>query len=82
MDNQTVINTTGEPVTEQVPAVDTTSTAPTALPSGYLENGYFATASQGGLSTFALSSSRTLPSRSPPLLPRCVLLTSLGLCGR
>ena len=26
MDNQTVINTTGEPVTEQAPAVDTTST--------------------------------------------------------
>lgn len=26
MDNQTVINTTGEPVTEQVPAVDTPST--------------------------------------------------------
>ena len=26
MDNQTVINTTGKPVTEQAPAVDTTST--------------------------------------------------------
>ncbi len=51
MNNQTVINVTGEPVTEQAPAVDTTntSTAPTALPSGYLENGYFATAAdQGG----------------------------------
>ena len=40
MNNQTVINVTGEPVTEQAPAVDTTSTTqatPTApgLPDGY-----------------------------------------------
>ena len=37
MDNQTVINTTGEPVTEQAPAVDTTSTSentPVYLPAG------------------------------------------------
>lgn len=50
MDNQTVINTTGEPVTEQAPAVDTTSTSdntPVYLPAGYLSEGYYATTDSG-----------------------------------
>ena len=54
MDNQTVINTTGEPVTEQAPAVDTPSTstsssdnAPGYLPAGYLSEGYYATTDSG-----------------------------------
>ena len=43
---------TGEPVTEQAPAVDTTSTTqatPTApgLPDGYLSGGYYATTDKG-----------------------------------
>ena len=48
--NQTVINTTGEPVTEQAPAVDTTSTSdntPVYLPAGYLSEGYYATTDSG-----------------------------------
>ena len=42
MDNQTVINTTGEPVTEQAPAVDTTSTSTSSSDNapGYLSEGY------------------------------------------
>ena len=49
MDNQTVINVTGEPVTEQVPAVDTKSSTTTApgLPDGYLADGFLETASTG-----------------------------------
>lgn len=48
MDNQTVINTTGEPVTEQAPAVDTLSTTTvTGLPDGYLADGFLETASTG-----------------------------------
>lgn len=47
MDNQTIINTTGEPVTEQAPTVDTTSTTSTGLPAGYLADGYYATTDGG-----------------------------------
>jgi len=52
MDNQTVINTTGEPITEQAPAVDTTSTTlrdntPVYLPADYLSSGYYATTDKG-----------------------------------
>ena len=48
MENQTVINTTGEPVVEQAPTVDTTNTtAVPALPVDYLANGYYATAEDG-----------------------------------
>lgn len=52
MDNQTVINTTGEPVTEQAPAVDTTSTTqrdntPVYLPADYLSSGYYAITDKG-----------------------------------
>ena len=48
MNNQTVINVTGEPVTEQAPAVDTTSTpTDTGLPADYLSEGYYATTDKG-----------------------------------
>lgn len=48
MNNQTVINVTGEPVTEQAPAVDTTSTpTDTGLPTDYLSEGYYATTDKG-----------------------------------
>ena len=39
--------TTEEPVTEQAPAVDTTSTTSTGLPDGYLADGFLETASTG-----------------------------------
>lgn len=48
MENQTVMNTTGEPVVEQAPTVDTPSTLTvTGLPDGYLANGYYAVAENG-----------------------------------
>lgn len=52
MINDTTNTATGEPVTEQAPAVDTTSTTqatPTApgLPDGYLSGGYYATTDKG-----------------------------------
>lgn len=48
MDNINTTATTGEPVTEQAPAVDTTSTMPaTGLPDGYLADGFLETASTG-----------------------------------
>lgn len=51
-ENNTTNTATGEPVTEQAPAVDTTSTTqatPTApgLPDGYLSGGYYATTDKG-----------------------------------
>lgn len=46
--NKTTTATTGEPVTEQAPAVDTTSTTTvTGLPAGYLADGFLETASTG-----------------------------------
>lgn len=52
MINDTTNTATGEPVTEQAPAVDTPSTtqAPPAapgLPDGYLSGGYYATTDKG-----------------------------------
>ena len=53
MKNPTVINATGAPVTEQAPAVDTTSTAtasdniPVYLPADYLSEGYYAITDKG-----------------------------------
>ena len=52
MINNTTNTATGEPVTEQAPAVDTPSTtqAPPAapgLPDGYLSGGYYATTDKG-----------------------------------
>lgn len=48
MDNQTVINTAVEPVTEQAPTVGNPSTIPaTGLPDGYLADGFLETASTG-----------------------------------
>ena len=44
MNDQTIVNTTGEPINE-APVVDNPH-AP-ALPAGYLENGYYATAEDG-----------------------------------
>ena len=50
MINDTTNTATGEPVTEQAPAVDTTSTSdntPVYLPAGYLSEGYYATTDSG-----------------------------------
>ena len=53
MDNGTIINTTGEPVTEQAPTVDAPSTTtasdntPVYLPAGYLSDGYYAITDKG-----------------------------------
>lgn len=53
MDNINTTISTGEPVTEQAPAVDTTSTAtasdniPVYLPADYLSEGYYATTDKG-----------------------------------
>ena len=52
MINDTTNTATGEPVTEQAPAVDTTSTtqatpAAPGLPDGYLSGGYYATTDKG-----------------------------------
>ena len=52
MDNINTTISTGEPVTEQAPAVDTTSTtqatpAAPGLPDGYLSGGYYATTDKG-----------------------------------
>lgn len=52
MMNDTTNTATGEPVTEQAPAVDTTSTtqatpAAPGLPDGYLSGGYYATTDKG-----------------------------------
>ena len=44
MNDQTIVSTTGEPINE-APVVDNPH-AP-ALPAGYLENGYYATAEDG-----------------------------------
>lgn len=51
--NNTINPATGEPVTEQAPAVDTTSTTQATpatapgLPDGYLSGGYYATTDKG-----------------------------------
>ena len=48
MDNINTTISTGEPVTEQAPAVDTLSTTTvTGLPDGYLADGFLETASTG-----------------------------------
>ncbi len=50
MDNINTTISTGEPVTDQVPAVDTTSASdntPVYLPAGYLSEGYYATTDKG-----------------------------------
>ncbi len=48
MDNINTTISTGEPVTEQAPAVDTLSTPTvTGLPDGYLADGFLETASTG-----------------------------------
>ena len=53
MINDTTNTATGEPVTEQAPAVDTTSTTQATpattpgLPDGYLSGGYYATTDKG-----------------------------------
>lgn len=50
MENQTVMNTTGEPVVEQAPTVDTPSTTERKngyLPANYLSEGYYALTAQG-----------------------------------
>ena len=53
MDNINTTISTGEPVTEQAPAVDTTSTTQATpvtapgLPDGYLSGGYYATTDKG-----------------------------------
>ena len=52
MDNINTTISTGEPVTEQAPAVDTPSTTPAppaapGLPDGYLSGGYYATTDKG-----------------------------------
>lgn len=73
MDNINTTATTGEPVTEQAPAVDTTSTTPaTGLPDGYLADGFLETASTGKpflravyVGTFAQEVASLLQSMSP-----------------
>lgn len=50
MDNINTTISTGEPVTDQIPAVDTTSASdntPVYLPAGYLSEGYYATTDKG-----------------------------------
>ena len=53
MNKITTTTTTGEPVTEQAPTVDTTSTTtasdntPVYLPAGYLSDGYYAITDKG-----------------------------------
>ena len=78
MINNTTNTATGEPVTEQAPAVDTTSTTQATpvtapgLPDGYLSGGYYATTDKGDKylrPEFVGSQARQLAAALDPLRP-------------